>query len=279
VKHEHRFRQSWLGTLEKCPEMARHEHAGTMPRIESDATAVGTAFHEAVEAALSSWQTQGAPLRELDAIEIGQLAFDGLLDQIRWQKYNENSARKYIATAVSAWYRETLPQLGGPVAMEHSFDEVFHEDDERVIRLTGTIDYLDSKVGLVDWKTGSRKYELWEKQRWAIQPTVYTWAWHGAGSNPLVGEQREALIEPTDRFTFTYFVHFRDGGVQRLEVMRTQADWSWLREKCIAVAQQIEAGLDSWPRNDAGWWCSARWCPIFAAGECKGAHLGAERWK
>ena len=36
------------------------------------------------------------------------------------------------------------------------------------------VDRPDGRVGIVDWKTSTRPYERWEKERFAIQPLAYS---------------------------------------------------------------------------------------------------------
>lgn len=265
-RYVHTFRQSWLKTADTCLQRARLEWAGEFERWETDAASMGTAIHAAIEASLTDLRDYGCPLTIEDAIEVAQATFSELmaLPNFRWVQVTEPTARKDIAAAVRAWHERVLPDLE-PLHMELNFGPlVLHEDDQRVIQLTGSIDYVDMALGLVDWKTANRRYERWEYQRWAIQPTVYTWA---ASQLGIYGGEM-----PADGHPFTYFVFLKGGDrgdVQQLTVTRTPADWGWLKRKCFSLAILHEAGLPEWPRNDNHALCSERWCPAWSI--CKGA--------
>lgn len=267
----HDFRQSWLAQFEKCAEYARRDYAGEFEFIDSSDTAPGTAVHAVIEACLEAVISYGDPYSLDVCIELFHDELDELLEnpQFMWTKVKtDKPLRKRGEIMLANWHRQVLPTLQ-PKATEVTFGPlVLHEDDQRVIRSKGTIDYLDAKRGLVDWKTGTRPYERWEKQRWAIQPTMYTWAGH-----------QEGLIVPNDdgEYTFTYYVLLPDGEVQVLPITRTPADWLWMQRKCVSAAKLIELELDQWPMNDGGWWCSPKWCGAWET--CKGAAYAEHDWK
>lgn len=265
-KWHHNFRQSWLGQHQKCQEQARLELVGELARMGTDAAVFGTCVHAVIERKLndnttnviSAWNDEWAR-----AIE-GELTNpDGTPNPItHWIQLDPGTAQRWGQDIVQRWLVEVYPRLR-PLAVEQSFDVVLSDTPEREIRLKGTIDLVDERLGVVDWKTASEEYKRWKFQRYAIQPTVYTKAAHELG-----------LVTPTDGvFDFTYMV-FPKGKPQHQEmtVTRTEQHWLWLTEMCDAICDQIENGVaEAWPRGDTDWWCSPKWCPAWSS--CKGLLL------
>jgi len=268
-RYHHTYRQSTLDSLDLCLERGRLLLTGEMPRTETDSTAIGTSAHAAIEYCLTEIRDEDytPPLGVLQ--ELGQLEFEHLsqLDNFEYVKHTPEAARRLVDYCIESWYLEIMPPLA-PRAMEFSFDGLLiHEDDERTIRINGTIDYDDELSGLGDWKTAGQKYQAWEKERWAIQPTVYTLAARIMGL-----ESAKA-----DRVPFTYYVMTKSGKVrtQTITVYRHQGHWDWLVEKCIAVSKLVEADLQVWPKNDTSALCSPLYCGAW--GTCKGKHY-ADGW-
>lgn len=250
AKFEHSFRQSWLNTAATCPERARRELTKTIPNSETDAAAVGTAVHAGIEEFLRS----GCSYR--DAVDIASERFAEIEQHpdFVWTKYSHRVAHGLIETFLGHWWG--IREQFQPLEIEHQFDVLLHEDDERIIRLTGTIDLIDKRLGLIDWKTSGRgAYDTWEYDRWAVQPTVYSWALYGGSDQ---------------KHPFTYCVMHKEG-VQQFTVWRDASDWNWLRQRAIGYARLIEAGLPEWPLHDNHALCSAKWCPAWLL--CKGAHF------
>lgn len=249
MKHEHTFRQSWLKTATICPERGRRELNGTMPDRESDAAAIGTAVHAGIEAFL-----KGELGRYKDAVDLACDKFNDIEQHpsFTWSKYSHRTAQDRISTYLAHWWG--IKEQFTPLEVEWTFKKKFYEDDERIIYLSGTVDLVDKRLGLIDWKTsGSGTYDTWEYDRWAVQPTVYTWARHGS---------------ETAQHPFTYCVMHRDG-VQQFTVWRSPSDWQWLTQRAIAFAKLIELNLSEWPMHDDHALCSAKWCPAWSS--CKGA--------
>jgi hypothetical protein len=262
-RYEHTFRQSTLSELDLCMEKGRLQLHGQLQRVETDATAIGTAMHAAIEAALEERLYDGTTMNVNVGHEIAQLTFTDLmaLPEFRWVQTDEAGARHIIRRIVGAWWEHVHPQCA-PQEMEVGFKGlIIHEDNQRVIRLNGTIDYVDERIGLVDWKSANQEYKQWEKQRWAIQPTVYTWAAVQLG-----------LVPDTLKVPFTFVVMNKKGRtpVDWINVDRHQGDWDWLARKTVSIATLLEAELPEWPRNDNHALCSPKWCPAWDS--CKGAH-------
>lgn len=272
----HRLRQSDLGDYDKCLEYARRKWQKLVPRWETDAASMGTAIHGAIETTIQDQIDHGSPLPEDQAVHIAQGIFSEQMahEQFRWIQVKEGGARKFIDRAVGAFYEEVLPTLD-PLHVEARFGTAldgdraalggaltFYEDDERVIQFTGTMDYVDRQSpSIKDWKSASNKYEAWEYQRWAPQPTVYLWAAIELG-----------LVDPdlpSWEFEYVVFIRGATVKVQRITVTRHRGDFDWMRAKCLEIARLREAQLPRWPLGDAGWWCSSKWCPAWD--DCKGA--------
>lgn len=270
----HTFRQSSLNTADLCLERYRRERDGLMPDIETDAASMGTAMHAAIELALQHMLNGDEPPDQEQLVDAYQEAFTHQmgLPGFAWVKYDEARCRNLGARFVRHWYQELLPSLD-PMKIEWEFEENLYIDDERTIWLTGTIDLIDAKWGLVDWKSsgggtkgGSTRadgsivqpkgpYKEWEYRRWAIQPTVYTWA---AGKHGY----------PADRFTYAVMY---EHGVQTFEVERGPEHWAWLTDKALALAHLCEANLPVFPKSDQSALCSPKWCPAWQ--DCKGKYL------
>lgn len=255
----HRIRQSWAKTFDICPERARLEHDAPEMRRESDAAAVGTAVHAAIEHGIASWYDHNA----VDAEELVEVALRELDSipylPIKWQ--TKRGPEAFLRVCVEAWAREvpqTLPHK--PPSLEVPFRFTLIDDDERLVEVSGTIDSApnDPHDKLRDWKTSGRgAYEEWEYRRWAIQPTVYTCAW--------------ARLQPSGTATipFEYVVLGRHG-VQRFTVERGPEDWAWMRAKIDAMCLLIEQQTPVWPKQDNHALCSAKWCDYWS--RCKGSH-------
>lgn len=273
----HTFRQSTLGELDICPERGRATLSGDMPKILKDATCMGTAVHSGIEAATLALD-KGIPMTPDDITNIALAEFDHMVHQpnFLWVKYGEAKARALIERAVERFYDDVYHLLH-PQLVEHQFGPlVVYEDAFRVIQVTGTIDLYDRDMGAVDYKnTGdARKYkrgrggEAWKLDRWAVQPTVYHYA------------LRELeCLNGDGPWPFTYFVF--DFGTADVELVQTTvyrqpADFSWLRQKVLSYAHQVEAETPVWPKQDNHALCSEKWCDWWH--HCKGLSYVDVEW-
>jgi hypothetical protein len=146
------------------------------------------------------------------------------------------------------------------------FDVPLSDGTEVPVWLTGTADVIEVGAGVHDWKFADQEYIQWEKQRWAIQPTVYTYA---AVSNGWVKPDRNG------RVPFTYHIYPRDPKVKpySIPVWRDESHWNWLCEQIEPLVRAVMDDRDpeyqmAWQKNDQSWKCSEKWCPWF--NECKG---------
>jgi hypothetical protein len=243
-----------------CPERARLKWTGTVPDVQADAAALGTACHYAVEQVLN---LTGDNVRDA-AYGVMVEAFDhGLSDIVptieKWNSYKSVRSMADVGLAkLEGWYKEVYPNLH-PVAdrVEEAFDLLFYEDDERVVHLAGQLDLVDAYYGAVDWKFPKSDYtrEKWKYERWDVQSTTYCWA--------------------TGLPEMTFFImHGSRGEVSSMTVERGPQDFSFLRRKIDAACRLVEqSDLTVWPLNDTGWWCSPKWAPCWSV--CKGSQLTA----
>lgn len=246
------FHQSWINTFMMCPERARAEAYGLVERTESDAAAVGTAMHLAIETFLQGGVT---PQQALDA---GVAEFDRIaaMPNFEWVKVKtRDTAIQHVTACFNGWHTNVLREIGSIEGLERSFDVQLCTHNGIEIRLAGTIDLIADSM-LWDWKTASRAYDVWEYERFAVQPTVY-----GAAA------RIEGWIE--DPVPFMYAVMVKPKGESQMFVVhRNMNTQLWLEEQLTQIVDMDQANLSTWPLNDNGWWCSEKWCPLWAS--CKG---------
>ncbi len=280
---EHRFRQSWLNTYFDCPERARREAYGEVDRVETDAANVGTALHYAAEDAIALLG-EGILLDPYEVQDLWQKHWDqrnAELD-IEFVKRTPAASQRYGLRAAEAFGAQVLPHLT-PFATEIPFGPfVLHEDEQRVITATGTIDYIDAVHGMIDWKTASRPYEPWEKQRWAIQPTTYK-----VGGATVIPDLKSPWHDgpyngPMGIWHYAVFPEAAQVKTQWIKCERIHDGWDgWLVNQLLPIAYQLEAtergDLPVWPLRDQHALCSPTWCPSWDT--CKGMTLSADDLK
>ncbi len=259
-KHEHTLRQSMLSGMQTCAERTRWQYVVGLPHEHTDATALGTAVHAAIE------------MHYLEGLDLSEMQDCALawLDSHEWRevKHRPETIEKYALIASELWWHEIRTKLDGPVLPEEGFNLQFHEDDERIIRLSGTMDAVDcADASIWDWKVVSQPYKPWEKQRWSVQASTYSWA------------ARELYrLEGEDDFELRPFVYAiiipSQHSTQLVPVRRDEGHINWLRKQCVNLAKLIEAGLDEWPMNDGSALCSSKWCPAWEM--CKGGAVSAD---
>jgi hypothetical protein len=189
------------------------------------------------------------------------------LEKTNYKKTNidEEKIPAYLESMSLAFYNDILPnvELGGSV--EHYFQAPLGiEIDGYGVWLEGTMDYITPSGVIWDWKTSSRTYNIKDKQKSAVQPTVYADAAVQLGLCP------------------DYPVQFRYGIMVRTEtpksqiatVERTEQHGLWLRHLVRgAVTSALKTGYnDNWFMNDSSTLCSQAWCSYWEI--CKGAWCG-----
>lgn len=262
------FHQSWLNTFALCPEQARLELVGELPRESSDASAIGQSLHTGIETVL-----KGGDVGDALEAALGQFVHETEQDGFRYvQVKTFETATRYVSQLVHSWYRDVYPQLGEPLRLEDKFNVPLEITPERTLRLAGAYDFVDHS-GIWDWKTANRPYEQWEVDRYKIQPTVYTAAYAMETAETALDNDVAILsLAPID---FTYAVGLKTRPqhepFQLLTTSRGPEEWSWLTKQLHHIVDLIEAELPHWPLNDQGWHCSPRWCSAFSS--CKGQHV------
>jgi hypothetical protein len=262
VKHEHVIRQSWLDTYFECPEQARLVWTGRYPYDQTEAAAKGTAVHAAIQAVVEHCAGFDEALTEgLDTFR--KLSAE---EGFRWVKVKrEDTCLKHIEGGLTSWWTHVRPTLGATIWCEEQVKLLFHEDDERIIWLSGTPDYADSS-GLKDWKLSANqdKYgrDAWKLKRWGIQATVYATMARHLG-----------LYGPEDDVPFEWVALSQKGGKPQLvPTTRTLGDERFLREQVISLVRVIEQGTDhTWPLRDQSALCSPDWCLAYPT--CKGQYV------
>ena len=267
------FRQSWLGNAEGCPETGRRKIVEPeADRTTSDAF-IGTAAHYGIEQVIEG---------NCDPADIG----DAVVESYR----NDPEAREIVFTrpkthqsniaecidlstrCAQAWVRDLLPliELEG-ARTEVKFDVDLFEYHGRRISVKGTCDFIPAQGPLWDWKTSNSSYRQKDKQRWAVQPTVY------AVADAFGGFGRYDQQLPAE---FTYGVMIKLKKQCRgeiLTVQRTKGHMELLFRQLRNWVDLYEGmGLDRpWPMHmDGNYLCSKLWCPFYDT--CRGEHVSAD---
>lgn len=249
--------QSWIGTFFNCAEQARHEMVGSLPRKETDATAIGTAMHLGIESVLNgSSADEGA--------EVAKQEFERLVELPEFQWVQVKTIGTGLATVERtfwSWVNEILPHLPPTVSVEHKFDYPFFENEEFVVRLKGTMDFIGEGpegVEVWDWKTAGRRWDAYET-KWKIQPTIYSWA-----LAQEYGEDRE--------YDFVYAIMLKSQqDVQVITTQRNREHWQWLEMQLGSMLPLVKAELAHWPMRDQHSLCSPKWCGVYDI--CRGASV------
>ena len=258
-------RQSWLGTYLICPQRSRYDL--TMPELRrgSDATAVGTGVHHAIEQYLlgnaETLEDMVFSARQAVALELDD-------DSLRRTDISYDLDKMYtsVDAMVTAWYTDIRPHVPRGGLVEHKFQAPLLEptSGDVPLWLEGTIDYVSPDGTIWDWKTASRSYSAKEKQKQSHQATCYVAACRQLG---LVDDSNEPTI-----FRFGVMLRQPTPKAQIVTVARDRHHVEWLRRQIASVATTaLNAPLSSdWAMNDQHNLCSSKWCDYWTI--CKGAH-------
>lgn len=265
----YRVRQSWINDFMLCPERSRL--ALTLPhfRSGSDATAIGTGVHSAIEWALSE-HSHPADV-DLDDLKDQATKFvgDELEKPIKTSKISEDEHKMWatVDAMAEAWLIDIAPlvEWGGQSEFEFEVPTGLVTIDNKPIVFTGTMDYISPSGEIWDWKTAGRAYTQADKQMRSIQSSVYCLA------AELLG-----LANPDDGVhTFRYGVMLRQQKPrgQVVEVTRDRSHFDWLLAQVKAAAtMSVAVGQNmQWPMNDQGHLCSPHWCDFWSV--CKGGYV------
>ena len=251
-------RQSWLGDMTICPERARLGQVRPDLRTGSDATIIGTAVHMGIEQFLDGHVDTLADMQDVALAEFNRL--DALPHKVT--NIIADEIPGYIGSMCEAWHRDILPEVALKGVTEMYFEVDMGLDIQGYsVWLEGTMDYLDTNGTIWDWKTAKKPYYMAEKQKSAIQPTVYNYAAHKLG---LVGDGDSA---------FKYGVMIRQLAPKGQVgiVMRGAESRAWL-EHYVTGAVNMALKTDTkniWLMNDTSPLCSENWCSFWSI--CKGS--------
>lgn len=260
-------RQSWLGDLMICPQRANLALTMPMFRSGSDATAIGTGVHSAIEWALGS-HGDHTSINPEEMIEVAQTSVaEELSKPIKLTRISDkpDSIPPSVAAMVTGWMDDIAPQVewGGRIEHRFNYDTGQVAVNGYAIWMEGTMDYITPSGVIWDWKTASRAYNESEKQKKAHQPTVYCAA---AVSNGLA-------TGPEQIFRFGVMVRNQSPKPQVVEVTRNRSHYDFLHRQAKAAVDQavISSGQRDWFMNDQHVLCSSTWCDYWSI--CKGSHL------
>ena len=252
------FRQSWVNNFLLCNDRARLD---VETEETNEAAALGTAHHSGIEACLAGEATTPT--------QVAEASIATLIDLEQHFKYDDLDRDKCVAYLRHwAGMLRTQPEFVNLYAnpdrlIEQTF--TIHVDTIGDVEMywTGTADAVDQPKYIVDWKTASRKYQRWEKQRWAVQPTMYAEA----------GRQLGWVDGENVDFRFVVFHRsLSTPAPETIRVTRGPGHTAWLT-RMLWRAYDLRQ-VDEWPLNDQHALCSEKWCPVW--GQCKGAHIRAD---
>lgn len=250
-------RQSSLNDMLICHERTRLRAVFPDMSGPSDATAMGTAVHAAIEATLNGTERDTANAVALD--EFHKLRHLGFKET----NLDADKYETHINSMFNAFYECVLPEvkLGGET--EWGFLKEFGlQVDGYDVFLQGTVDYVDPDGVIWDWKTAGRLYNAKDKQATSIQASVYAYAAFMDNKTTI----------PAD---FRYGIMVRQE-TPKAQIVYLNRDWShikWLRSVVEPnVRYAIRTGYDNpWLRNDTSNLCSSKWCDHWTL--CKGKDL------
>jgi hypothetical protein len=264
------FRQSWIGNAINCPEQARLGVIHPERDRCSDEAFIGTAAHAGIEAVING---TCAVADIADAVvEAYRTDPEAKTIYFARPKTHQSTIGECIDLSVrcaQAWVKDILPHapLEG-ARTEVGFDVDLFEHNDRIISIKGTVDLVPAKADLWDWKTSARDYSQKDKQKWAIQPTVYGLA------DVMGGLGRYHVSAPT---TMTYGIMVKlkkECRGQMITVQRDRGHFSFLEKRLRGWADMYDGmGMETpWPMiEDGNYLCSKTWCGHYD--QCRGAHI------
>lgn len=253
------YRQSWINTYLMCGERGRRDLL-TEEGIDNEFACLGTAFHAGVEAALS-----GAAETPFEVAEVAVAKLTELESLFEYQDMTRSEGIIHL-TNWSRQLRRTVEFMelrGDKSAVEVPFS-IYIANHPRLPEVEqwweGTIDAINyTKRYMVDWKTSSRQYQKWERQRWAVQPTVYTEYGRRVGALGTPSDFRYLVFERTKRSQFA----------QSVPVTRGPEHTAWLASMLWKPFEDRYAA--EWQLNDQHVLCSPKWCEYWD--DCKGKFI------
>jgi hypothetical protein len=261
-------RQSWLGDALMCPQRAKY--ALTMPSMRrgSDATAIGTGLHSAIEQVLRE------DVFELEHMQANARLFVSKELDKDIKRTDLSSDMDHVNRCVDsmcdAWWNGIRPAVATGGLIEYRFVSPLgvHASNGNEIWLEGTMDYVAPDGVIWDWKTAGRSYYAKEKQTQSHQATCYITA----------GRTLDLIPDGADPSIFRFGVMFRQDSPksQIVTVTRGPEQTQWFARQVKSVVDSaIRSWANSdWPMNDQHNLCSSKWCDYWNV--CKGAHWTEE---
>ena len=170
-------RQSSIKTSDMCLERWRTDIFNLVSERIKDASTLGTVCHAVAEDALNSRKDGIAEMSLRDMNDAFGYYWEEAVPTIEvWNNYTPESAHEAGLGKIANWYDEVFP-LVKPVLVEYTFDVPLIDNDERLVRMTGTVDLVEENR-LWDWKFPGRDYtrERWQYERWDVQSIAYCYA-------------------------------------------------------------------------------------------------------
>ena len=257
-------RQSWIGDYLICPERSRLGMALPHFKTGSDATAIGTGIHSAIEWALNSFEHAGA-IKYDEMIEYAQNEVAIELDKpsIKLTKISDQPIEPTVVAMVDSWITNIAIAIewNGTTELSFRYPSGLLASNGYSIWYEGTIDYIDSNGTIWDWKTAGRKYYANEKQNKAHQPTVYC----------QFAKRHGQSDSDTQLFKFGVMLRKNKPEAQIVEITRDESHYRWLnRQTQVIVNNALLSGVtNAWPMNDTSALCSQNWCDHWSI--CRGA--------
>lgn len=258
-------RQSWLGDYLICPERSRLGVMMPEFRTGSDATAIGTGLHSAIEWALNSHdKAEAIDLDEMTQYARTEVAMELARPKLKLTDISDKPIEPTVDAMVNSWLSDIAPSIewNGLTELGFRYPSGLLASNGYEIWYEGTIDYVEPSGTLWDWKTAGRKYYVNEKQSKAYQPTVYC----------QFVKRKEMCTSDTQTFKFGVMLRKNNPEAQVVDICRDEGDYRWLNHQTqVIVNNALQSGMaGAWPMNDQGTLCSAKWCSFWSV--CKGAY-------
>lgn len=230
---------SSISTYLLCPRSWKFHYVDKIETLTSPAQVFGSAFHNAIEAHL----TTRAPIIDLwHAAWAEQVKKEWAID---WEAadtpealYNDG-VRMFSHPEVV----DTLARIK-PRAIETKV-ELYVPDVP--VPIIGYVDLIEQDGVLADIKTSSKSWSE-DRARTEMQPVFYLAARQQAGSLANLGL----------KFRHYVFVKTKTPKIQVFETTRSLADLFWLMDMIGDVWRGIEREV--FPPNPGTWKCSPQWC-------------------
>ena len=274
--------QSWLGSFSLCPESARLDMVDPeLTRFESDASFVGVAVHDVLDAIAKMWQQDP----EQYEVKIRQAAGTGFSTEVvamieervnpeslsqvmqmkaTWMRNGAFNTALAIQDATK-WALDGINELGtlihgmtpDQVLFEQSGTVEFLRGDGFSLWLHGTADILipDRRMAC-DWKTGSPKRK-WELERGAVQHLVYKAIW------PWIRDFKWFYLDAKKAADVEVVVRMTNNDIDRLQLL--------VEPIVQLILNDPPEVVSAWPRTFDSWKCSEKWCKQHREGKCIGA--------